>query len=503
MADRLFYKVIKGVKLTKVTSLTALTDETLIAFDNLQDIASNVFNPTIRLGVTGLSRAGKTVFISSLIHNLLHGGRLPMFEAQSSGRIAKAEIKPQPSMDIPRFEYEAHIETLLNDKLWPQSTRSVSEIRLTVHFESASSWNRKFGRGTLNIDIVDYPGEWLLDLPLLGLSFEEWSEQALSLSQKGPRKKLAKAWHATLNKIDAKFEEDEMVAKSLAKHFTEYLIECRQDNTALSTLPPGRFIMPGDLEGSPALTFSPMQKLKGDAPKDGSLYAMMERRYEAYKAIVVKPFFREHFARLDSQIILVDVLQALNAGPDALVDLENALCDILNCFRTGKNTLIGSLFSRKIERLLFAATKADHLHHENHDKLEALLARLVGNAIKKAEYNGAKVSVIGLAAVRATKEAVVQVGKDELPVIVGTPLKDEQIDGEIFDGTTQTAIFPGDLPSDLSQLFENKNKADDPNLKFVRFRPPELEKTAEGFTLSLPHIRMDRALQFLLKDHLA
>ncbi|MEC6999181.1 YcjX family protein [Brucella abortus] len=29
------------------------------------------------MGVTGLSRAGKTVFISALVHNLVHGGRLP------------------------------------------------------------------------------------------------------------------------------------------------------------------------------------------------------------------------------------------------------------------------------------------------------------------------------------------------------------------------------------------------------------------------------------------
>lgn len=487
-----------------MTNLTTLTDETLIAFDNLQDIASNVFNPTLRLGVTGLSRSGKTVFISSLIHNLLHGGRLPMFVAQSSGRISKAEIRPQPSMDIPRFEYEDHIETLLKDKLWPQSTRSISEVRLKIHYESASSWNRKFGSGTLNIDIVDYPGEWLLDLPLLALSFEQWSEQALSLSQIGARKVLAKQWRKELTKIDSSLPADEMVAKKLAKHFTEYLVECRQDNTALSTLPPGRFIMPGDLEGSPALTFSPMEPIIGDHPESDSLYTMMAQRYEAYKDLIVKPFFREHFARLDSQIILVDMLQALNAGPDAVSDLENALADILNCFRTGKNTLIGSLFSRKIDRLLFAATKADHLHHDNHDRLEALLGRLVDKAVVKAKYTGAKVNVIGLAAVRATKEAVVKEGNEELPVIVGTPLKGEQIDGGVFDGKQETAIFPGDIPSDLSQLFnqndENKGEA---NLQFVRFRPPELEKTAEGFSLSLPHIRMDRALQFLLEDKLA
>ena len=38
--------------------------------------------------------------------------------------------------------------------------------------------------------------------------------------------------------------------------------------------------------------------------------------------------------------------------------------------------------------------------------------------------------------------------------------------------------------------------------RFVRMRPPRLEKTAEGVTLSLPHIRLDKALQFLLGDRL-
>ena len=85
----------------------------------------------------------------------------------------------------------------------------------------------------------------------------------------------------------------------------------------MSLLPPGRFLMPGDLAGSPALTFAPLElSNEGPAPA-GSLWAMMERRYEAYKTHVVRPFFRDHFARLDRQIVLVDTLAALNAGPAA------------------------------------------------------------------------------------------------------------------------------------------------------------------------------------------
>ena len=39
-------------------------------------------------------------------------------------------------------------------------------------------------------------------------------------------------------------------------------------------------------------------------------------------------------------------------------------------------------------------------------------------------------------------------------------------------------------------------------LRFLRFRPPKLEKTAEGLTLSLPHIRLDQALDYLIGDRL-
>ncbi|HEX5935880.1 MAG TPA: YcjX family protein, partial [Pseudorhizobium sp.] len=49
-------------------SLTSFTDDARIAFDNLADRAAGIVHPTLRLGVTGLSRAGKTVFISSLVH---------------------------------------------------------------------------------------------------------------------------------------------------------------------------------------------------------------------------------------------------------------------------------------------------------------------------------------------------------------------------------------------------------------------------------------------------
>jgi predicted YcjX-like family ATPase len=105
--------------------------------------------------------------------------------------------------------------------------------------------------------------------------------------------------------------------------------------------------------------------------------------------------------------------------------------------------------------------------------------------------------------VRATREAMVTRHGETLPAIIGTPLPGESVGGRTFDGATETAVFPGDLPDDPTAVFRPLPAVtDDVDVRFVRFRPPRLERTAEGLTLSLPHIRLDRALQFLLGDSL-
>lgn len=486
-------------------SLTSLTDEAAIAFDNIADRAANLVNPTIRLGVTGLSRAGKTVFISSLVHNLLHGGRLPVFEPLRAGRITATSLQEQPDDAVPRFQYEDHIRALVEDRIWPDSTRAISELRLTIEYRSASAWSRMLSPGRLSIDIVDYPGEWLLDLPLLGQDYRGFSEATTALAATGIRAELSRPWLELTSGIDPDAPADEMTARRLAEVFTDYLRHCKSDERSLSTLPPGRFLMPGDLEGSPALTFAPLPVLAdGRAPK-GSLRAMMERRFEAYKSVVVKPFFREHFARLDRQIVLVDALQAINRGPEAVQDLERALGEVLACFRAGSNSFLTSLVRRRIDRVLVAATKADHLHHESHDRLETLTRRLVNRAIRSIDMNGAGIEVMALASVRATREANVKQDGHDLPVIVGTPMAGERIGTEIFDGNRKTAVFPGDLPEDPEAYFRSLDQghasAALPDLSIVRFRPPHLDEKG-GVTLSVPHIRLDRALQFLLGDRL-
>jgi predicted YcjX-like family ATPase len=483
----------------QLPSLSTFTEEARLTARSLADYGASFVHPTLRLGVTGLSRAGKTVFITALVHSLTKGGRLPVFDAMAQGRIARARLEPQPDDAVPRFDYEAHLNALVAERRWPESTRQISELRVVIEYQSGRRAPRP---RTLTLDIVDYPGEWLLDLPLLTKTYAEWSQETLALARSPARAPLATAWHAHLANIVAEARENEAEALQSARLFTDYLLACRDERFAMSLLPPGRFLMPGDLAGSPAVTFAPLDVPSDGAAPTGTLWAMMERRFEAYKSVVVRPFFREHFSRLDRQIVLVDALAAMNAGPDSVRDLQAALAEILACFRAGRASWLTTIFRPRIDRVLFAATKADHLHQTSHDKLEQILARMTAKAAERAKFAGALVDVVALAAVRATREALVTQGSERLPSIVGAPIAGETIGGESFDGEMETAIFPGDLPDEPDALLAaERGVSPAGDHRFVRFRPPRLQKLDSG-ELVLPHIRLDRAMQFLLGDRL-
>ncbi|MGF1622714.1 MAG: YcjX family protein [Rhodomicrobiaceae bacterium] len=466
--------------------------------------AGDWLTPTLRLGVTGLARSGKTVFITALVHNLIAGGRLPFFNAARQGRLIRAYLEPQPDDEVPRFAYEDHLARLTAETPeWPESTRRISQLRLTLEYEPTALLWRQFGTSTLHIDIVDYPGEWLLDLPLLKLSYEDWAEEAVGLSRSPDRAAFAADWHGYLAGLDPPADEDEQTAMRGAELFAAYLHACRYQGNLISTLSPGRMLMPGDLEGSPALTFMPLDVRPGAQPPRGSLHAMMARRFEAYKTHVVKPFFRDHFARLERQVVLVDVLGTLNGGPQALADLDRALHAILTCFRPGPNSWLSGILGKRIDRILFAATKADHIHHTSHDRLETILNELVRRAMDRALFAGASVQSVAMAAVRATREVEARECGGPLACIAGMPLSGETLDGQRFDGASEVALFPGDLPN-LS-----KGQGDSPlealagtSLSFLRFRPPPLHANRFGEAALLPHIRLDRAMQFLFGDKL-
>lgn len=450
-------------------------------------VSEAFFEPVIRLGVTGLSRAGKTVFITSLVANLIARGRMPALRAAADGRIKTAWLQPQPDDTVPRFDYEAHLATMTGvEPRWPEGTSGISELRLSFRVQPSGLLGGVTGPKTIHLDIVDYPGEWLLDLGLLDKDYATWARETLARIE-GRRE--ADVYRAALSSADPTAKLDEVVAKSLAEVFTSYLQAARE--AGYSDCTPGRFLLPGDLRGSPVLTFAPLPE--GDFGR-GTMGREFSRRFEAYKREVVKPFFRDHFSRIGRQVVLVDVLGAIHAGPRAVEDLRQAMSDILGAFRPGRNAFLSQVFlGQRVEKILFAATKADHLHHSQHAQLTAITDALLQDARSRADFAGAETTAMSMAALRTTTEDRIEQGGRTLDVVRGT----------LAASGKRAAFYPGRLPDDPSRLLNPARQGAEAWLEadyeVMRFAPQPLElRPGDG----PPHIRLDRAAQFLLGDRL-
>ncbi|HEY0213428.1 MAG TPA: YcjX family protein [Paenirhodobacter sp.] len=447
-------------------------------------VTGALFEPTIRLGVTGLSRAGKTVFITSLVANLLDRGRMPALTGAAN--IRAAFLQPQPDDTVPRFDYEGYLSALTGPAPhWPEGTRAVSEMRLSFRVAPSGLLGGLRGLRTVHLDIVDYPGEWLLDLGLLDKTYAQWAAGVLA---RLPLRPGAEAYLAALAAADLAGKFNEPAAKALAQTFTDHLHAARA--AGWSDCSPGRFLLPGEMAGSPVLTFAPVPE--ADYPR-GSLGREMARRYEAYKAQIVKPFFRDHFARIDRQVVLVDVLGAIHAGPAALEDLRQSMASILMAFRPGVTGFLASLLGgKRVEKILFAATKADHLHHMQHARLTAITAALLREARDRADFAGAETAAMSIAALRTTTEDMIAQGADMLPAVRG----------RLADGRS-VALYPGELPTDPMQLLaparDGAQRWLGGDYAIMDFAPaPVTLRPGEG----PPHIRLDRAAEFLIGDKL-
>ena len=440
---------------------------------------------SVRLGVTGLSRAGKTVFITNLVANLLERGRMPQLTARD--RIEAVYLQPQPDMTLPRFAFEDHLAAMTgDDPRWPQSTRAVSELRLSFRVRGRGFIGGLSGPRVLHVDIVDYPGEWLLDLSLLDKSYEDWADGVLGRIAKRTE---SRDFMALARAEDGALRLEEPKAMELAASFTSYLNAARAAGWADCT--PGRFLLPGDLAGSPVLTFAPLPK-PALTPR-GCLWLAMQARFNAYKSQVVRPFFRDHFAKIDRQVVLVDVLGAIHQGPRAVEDLRRTMAEVLSAFRPGRSRWLDRLTGgRRVGRILFAATKADHLHHRQHPALTAITEALLRDAKARADFAGAETMALSLASLRCTVETEVQRGGETLDAVRGR-----------LAGGRQVAMYAGELPTDPARILApaREGAAHWLNAEFalMGFEPARMtRRPGEG----PPHIRLDRAAEFLNGDKL-
>ncbi|MBF0423717.1 MAG: YcjX family protein [Magnetococcales bacterium] len=468
-------------------TLKSLLTETRKGFEDLLYLA---MDRRIRLAVTGLNQAGKTVFITSLIHQLLMGARLgglPFFRVVADGRFQGAKTVLQSSMDIPAFRYDQFIESLKGHPAqWPRATDGLSEIRLAIRFRPGGLLHTRFkSTHTVYLDIIDYPGEWLLDLPLLGQSFNDWSNEIFALCKTPPRETLSRPWLTYLRQLQPLQPAEEGVLRQASRLFTDFLLACKREPFGLNYLQPGRFLIPGDLKDAPLLTFCPMPATER-LPEPGSLAQVMAQRFESYKELVVWRFYQQHFSNFDRQIVLVDLLKGLNRGPDHFADMSRSLKSILKNFDYGRSSLLSRLLQPRIDRLLFVATKSDHVAANQHNNLERLLRRIVMDSVNEAAFNGVAVETMAISSIVSTETVVKEYEGKRLSFVRGCPKGRSE----------EVLLFPGEIPEKIPRPEEWHTE----RFNFLEFEPGSPMDDGDG---RLNHYRLDLVLDFLLGDKLA
>lgn len=438
----------------------------------------------LRLGVTGLSGAGKTAFISSLVHQLTVGDQiahLPFFSVLQQGRYLGGRLAQNQPLAIPRFPYEQNLQYLSAEPAqWPPSTTGWSQLNLSLRYRPQGAIRSRLQQHSeLQLEIIDYPGEWLLDLPLLQQDYRQWSTFCWQLFQQPHRQASSVAFKALLQQCDLQ-SLSEVQLQELTESYRSLLLQYSQQSGCYLQQP-GRLLIPGELAGAPMLQLFPLlpEQLETDSP----LLRRLTEHYQSYCDYVIKPFYRQHFSRLDRQVVLVDCLAALNAGYSAVQELQQALGLIMQSFRYGPASLLSRLFQPQISKVLFAASKADHVTPDQHKALTLLLQQLLQQPIKQSVYASAATEAMAIAAVRASQAGFVLQQGQRQPCISGRDLAT----GE------PVTLYPGEVPAQIppAGLYQQH-----------QFQFPALLPTTQAAALPLPHVRMDHVLEFLLGDKL-
>ena len=444
----------------------------------------------VRIGVTGLARSGKTAFLTSVAANLraLAAGRpaLPALATMLAGRHLRVAPAEAGASAVPRFDMARHLDALTADPpRWPDRTDAVSLLALDLDVARGGLASALPPR-RFRLELLDYPGEWLLDLPLLRDDFPTWSDRTLRRLEAAPAA-MTRDFLGFARALPARAAADEALAASGHLLYRATLHRLR-DEAGLALLQPGRFLMPPPGPEPPWMGFFPL-------PGSGGLVGLLGQRYDAYRDAVRRELAAPMFGDLDRLVVLADLLSALAAGQTAFADAHAALTAAAGAlrWRWDWGEALGALLKlrlppRAIRRVAFAATKADHVATRQRGNLAGLARRIVGAPDARRitgvpEGGSAGTAAFAIAAVRCTEDFVWSL--DGRPV--------SAVRGRVLGEHGMTRSYPGEVPdTPPDEAFWAH-----PFLALPQFEPI---RPPEGGRGGVPQIGLDALLAFLLQD---
>lgn len=391
-----------------------------------------------RIGVIGLYRSGKTVFLTSLINHLRHH-RPKRFVLGRNARFVFAEALA-PSV-FEAFPYAAHRNRLVKGQAWPEKTRGVSEYRFSFY---RTDW--RLSRGELSL--LDFPGERMADLMMVNASFEQWSELVLTIfREQSEYRELAGPYLSLLDRGDS--NEDMLISE-----YRRLLVRCFHQFRPVVT-PSSVLISP---EGE---WFGQKLSPNGDAPqacfvgldvdqqfaplsqaccrRDPAMRKRFARHYRAYRRRVAYPL-AAWMRGCDALAVLVDVTALLEGGEAMYQGNREVLCNLINLLKPGAGyfgltleTLAGILSPlgrgpwrasgitsawdrlqplvnlrwNAIRRIAFVATKADKVLEQDANRLRERVRDMAEDIVARREMEALRLRVdyFACAAVRSTRNS--------------------------------------------------------------------------------------------------
>lgn len=368
------------------------------------------------IAFSGLQKSGKTVLLTNLL-NYFHAAKNTGFvitdpgceftwdnrvphgiQQQNKTKIEDIKIGGN-SLEI--FPYDEHIKTLKSGK-WPNATDKVYQYPAT--FKVMDQSGKSEGMITDHeIILVDFPGEFLCDVPMIDLSFDQWSKESLDRLSEEPYNRYFNDF-ILLEKSENKRE-----VKQAA--FDKAFLAAEKDH--IYYLNP--VIGAKDLKKDTEKSFFPSLNL------NDSFKATLESNYNDYVAKYVKPFVTL-LDRCDKHILLFNVLaftefdQEKNTHRffDHEMITKNILSSLFKRLKFGEETwrklrtgniksitapvteCAHRIFSKvlwKRPQIHFVCTKADHFKPIHREHLRNYLNECLNREIKDLNFNLGNVQV--------------------------------------------------------------------------------------------------------------
>jgi predicted YcjX-like family ATPase len=442
---------------------------------SLKPITQRLAREEKHIMVTGLSRSGKSTLFTSLMAQLTYRAQhiaqssydgLPLLSTLPSRRVKSIElIRWKDSLTFP---YRENLQAL-RERRWPASTKNISTFAVDITLRRSNQLLQQLlGDETTRLVIHDYPGEWLMDLPMIEQSFIDWSAHTFAQQSSEPQKSLAQRWNDFVHHFDFTQPANEANTMRLIHAYRDYLQKAKADG--VTRLQPGALLLPPEAFDMARWGFCPLPAKITANPRHPWVLTF-KKRYRRFIHDWVTHFRDDFFRYSDKQIILTDLLEGLNYGKAYLYEMQETMNHLIASFVYGKRQWYERLHKPLgITKVAFVASKIDMIPEQEQSNLLALLKDITDGAQQQLVEQNVDFEHFVIAAITATKREA----QDIL-------FKDAQ-------GNTHRVTFKP-IPKQIAQF--------DPTAvyPFLKAIPPRIHH--EGDIRSL---HVDKLLDYMLRD---